>query len=134
MAKHLRRNRRPNKKLCSLQGRASGKNLNYQIPKNETGKLKTLTEPGQKIPNNSSGKVNNKKLNSEYQLIIAVDKFSKWPTIKNCMLSETKEVFNFLNQNFNIHGLPKKMTTDKGGAFLSEEYKEFCKSRNFGIE
>ena len=28
---------------------ASGKNLKYQIPKREFGKLKTLTEPGQKF-------------------------------------------------------------------------------------
>ena len=34
---------------------ASGKNLNYQLPKNNFGKLKTLTEPGQEIqkPNNT---------------------------------------------------------------------------------
>ena len=28
---------------------SSGKNLKYQLPKNESGKLKTLTEPGQEI-------------------------------------------------------------------------------------
>ena len=28
---------------------SSGKNLKYQIPKNESGKLKVLTEPGQEI-------------------------------------------------------------------------------------
>ena len=61
---------------------ASGKNLNYQIPKNETGKLKTLTEPGQEVQIDFSGKLNNKTLN---------DRFSKWPTCKFCKSSETSE-------------------------------------------
>ena len=34
---------------------SSGKNLNYQIPKKETGKLKTLSEPGQEIQIDFSG-------------------------------------------------------------------------------
>ena len=61
---------------------ASGKNLNDQILKNETGKSKTLSEPGQEIQIDFSGELNNKTLNSEYQLVIAVDRFSKWPTAK----------------------------------------------------
>ena len=40
---------------------SSGKNLKYQLPKHEFGKLKTLTEPGQEIQIDFSGKLNNKK-------------------------------------------------------------------------
>ena len=102
---------------------SSGKNLNYQIPKNETGKLKTLTEPGQEIQIDFSGKLNNKKLNGEHKLLIAVDRFSEWPTVKICKSTETKEVLNFSNQNFNLYGLPEKIKTDRGGAFRSKENK-----------
>ena len=56
---------------------SSGKNLKYQIPKNEIGKLKTLTEPGQEIQIDFSGKLNNKKLHGEHQIIIATDRFSQ---------------------------------------------------------
>ena len=72
---------------------SSGKNLKYQLPKNEFGKLKTITEPGQEIQIDFSGKLNNNKLNGEHQLLIAIDRFSKWPTAKICKSSETKEVF-----------------------------------------
>ena len=44
---------------------ASGKNLKYQIPKRESGKVKSLTEPGQEIQIDFSGKLNNEKLNGE---------------------------------------------------------------------
>ena len=54
-----------------------GKNLKYQLPKNEFGKLKTLTEPGQEIQIDFSGKLNNKKINGEHQILIAIDSFSK---------------------------------------------------------
>ena len=40
---------------------ASGKNLKYQLSKNHYGNLKTLTEPGQKIQIDFTGKLHNKK-------------------------------------------------------------------------
>ena len=52
---------------------SSGKNLNYQLQKHEFGKLKTLTELGQEIQINFSGKLNNKKLNGDHQTLIAID-------------------------------------------------------------
>ena len=113
---------------------SSGKNLKYQLPKNESGKLKTLTEPGQEIQIDFTGKLYNKKLNGENQLLIAVDRFSKWPTVKICKTSETKEVINFLKQNFNLYGIPEKIKSDKGGAFISKDYIEFCKSKYIEIE
>ena len=86
-----------------------GKNLKYQIPKNESGKLKTLIEPGQEIQIDFTGKLHNKKFNGEGQLLIAVDRFSKRPTVKNGKTSEAKEVINFLTQNFNLYGIPEKI-------------------------
>ena len=43
-------------------------------------------------------------------------------------------MINFLKQNFNLYGLPEKIKSDKGGAFISKGYIEFCKSKNFEIE
>ena len=113
---------------------SSGKNLKYQLSKNESGKLKTLTEPGQELQIDFTEKFHNKKLNGENQLLIAVDRFSKWLSVKICKTSETKEVNNFLKQNFNLYGLPEKIKSDKGGAFISKDYIEFCKSKSIEIE
>ena len=62
-------------------------------------------------------------------ILIAVDRFSKGPAAKICKSTETKELLNFLKQNFNLNGLPEKIKTDKGGAFISKEYKAFCESK-----
>ena len=80
---------------------ASGKNLNYQIPKNNFGKVKPLTEQGQKFQIDFSGKLNHKKLNGIQQILIAIDRFSKRPTVRICKSSETKEVLSFSKQTFN---------------------------------
>ena len=113
---------------------ASGKNLKYQLPKNHYGNLKTLNEPGQEIQIDFTGKLHNKKINGDVQILIAKDRLSKWPTVKICKTAETKENINFLTNNFNLYGLPEKIKSDKGGAFISKEYREFCKSRNIEIE
>ena len=79
---------------------ASGKTLKYQLPNIHYGKLKTLTEPGQEIQIDFTGKLHNKRINGDVQILIAVDRFSKWPTVKICKVAETKEVISFLTNNF----------------------------------
>ena len=63
---------------------ASGKNLNYQLQKKHHGKLEKLSEPGQDLQIDFTGKLHNKKLNGETQILIAIDRFSKCPTVKIC--------------------------------------------------
>ena len=71
---------------------ASGKNLKYQLPKKHYGKLEKLSEPGQEIQIDFIGQLHNKNLHDELQILIAVDRFGKWPTVKVCKTSEVKEV------------------------------------------
>ena len=44
-----------------IAGLSSSKYLKYQIPKNESVKLKVLTEPGQEIQIDFTGKLHKKK-------------------------------------------------------------------------
>ena len=79
---------------------ASGKNLNYNIPRDNFGKLKTLTEPGQENQIDIPGKLNHKKLNREHQILIALDRFSKCSTVRIRKSSETKDALIFFKQSF----------------------------------
>ena len=112
---------------------ASGKNLKYQLPKKYYGKLEKLTEPGQELQNDFTGKLHNKNIHGDLHILIAVDRFSKWPTAKICKTAETKQVTIVLSSNFNLYGIPEKIKSDKGGAFVSKEYQEFCRNRNIEI-
>ena len=69
---------------------ATGRNPKYQIPKNKHCELKTLNESGQKLQIHFTGKTHDKNLNEDVQLLIAIDRFSRWPTVKICKTSETK--------------------------------------------
>ena len=113
---------------------ALGKKLKYQIPKNNFGKLKTLTGPGQKIQINFSGKLNQNKLNGEHQILIAIDRFSKWPIVKVCKSSETKEVLNFLKQNFKLYGLPEKNKNGQSRSILFQRILKLLQIENIEIE
>ena len=72
-------------------------------------------------------------MNGENQSLNAVDRFSKWPTVKICRTSETKQVINFPTQNFKLYERPENKS-NKSGAFNSKEHIEFCKSKNNEIE
>ena len=113
---------------------ASSKTRNYQLPKNYYGKLEKLSEPGQEIKIDLTGNLHNKNLSGEVQILIAIVRFSKWPTAKSCKTSKTKEVTNFLSSNFNLYGVPEKLKSEKGGAFISKEYRHFCRNRNIEIK
>ena len=93
---------------------ASGKNPNYQLPKKHYEKLETLSEPGQEIQIDFTGTLHNKKLTSELQVLIAINRFSKWPTAKICKTSEPKETSFFLSSKFKLYGIPEKIKSDKG--------------------
>ena len=92
---------------------ASGKSLKYQLPKKYYGKLEKLFELGQEIQIDFTGKLHNKHLDGKTQILSAVDRFSKWPTVKICKSSETKEVLNFLTSTSKIYKLSGKKS-DKG--------------------
>ena len=96
--------------------------------------MKKLTEKGQEIQIDFTGKLHNKRVNGDVQILIAVDSFSQWPTVKICKTAETKEVLNFPTTNFNLYGIPEKIKSEKGGPFKSKEYKQFCKNRKIDIE
>ena len=43
-------------------------------------------------------------------------------------------MIQFLTSNVYLNGIPEKIKLDKGDAFISKEYREFCKNRNKEIE
>ena len=113
---------------------ASGKNLKHESPKKYYGKLEKLNEPGQEKQIDFTGKLHNRHIHGEVQILIAVDRFSKWPTVKIRKTAEIREVINFLSSNFNLYGIPEKFKSDKGGASVFKEYWKPCKNRNIEIE
>ena len=49
---------------------------------------------------------------------------------KICKTTKHETVISFLNEYINVYGVPKRIKSDKGDAFISKEYKEFCREQN----
>ena len=64
--------------------RASGKNHVTQLPSTEKHKLEMLSEPNQEIQLDFAGPIKSKTRGDVY-FLIAVDRFSKWPTAHICV-------------------------------------------------
>ena len=63
--------------------RAAGKNVITQIPSTETNNFEILTEPNQEIQLDFPGPIKSKTRGDVY-ILVAVDRFSKWPTAQIC--------------------------------------------------
>ena len=53
---------------------------------------------------------------------------------ENLQNIENKKFIKFLTQQSNPYGIPVKPKLDKAGVFISGEYNEFCKWKNFEKE
>ena len=111
----------------------AGKNLKTQLPKTEKSKILTAKEPGEELQLDFTGKIFNEKITGHPQILVAVDHFSKWPTAKICSNTETKTVTKFLENYFNLYGIPKTIRTDNDTAFTSREFKTFCEKYKIRI-
>ena len=84
-----------------------GECLKYHLPCKEYGELKHCRNRELKCKSILSENYIMKK-NRDVQSLIAVDRFSKWPTAKIYWTSETKEVISLFANNFNKLGIPEK--------------------------
>ena len=70
---------------------ASRKNLeNVTLRKNFTENSKKHSALGQEIQFDFTGKLHNKNLHGERQILMAVDRFTEWPNVKNCKQRKPK--------------------------------------------
>ena len=116
-------------KTCSACLNA-GKNLKFQFQTTKKTKIETPKTPGEKFQTDFTGNLHNKKLLSHQFILVAVDKNSPWPVAKICKNTNHETLISFLNEYINVHGVPKRIKSDKGGAFTSKEYKELYREQN----
>ena len=109
--------------------RAAGKNIITQISSTEKNKLEILTEPNQEIQLDFAGPIKSKTRGDVY-ILVAVDRFSKWPTALVCGNTDTRTVLKILTKSFTDNGTPQCIRTDKGSCFKSNEFKKFCNDEN----
>ena len=61
--------------------------------------------------------------------MVAIDQFSKFPSVLISKTTGAKKVFKFFDSYFRIHGLPHSIMTDHSSGFKNNLVQEFCSIR-----
>ena len=69
---------------------------------------------------------------SKKYVLVAVDRFSRWPSAMVCNSNRSDEIIKFLKAYIIAHGVPRQIRVDQGTNFMSKEVKAFCHEQ--GIE
>ena len=108
-------------------------NLLYQVPSTEKIWQAVLTDPGKEIQIDFSVNLHSKDVTGEPHIHIGIERCSKRPVVRICKSTGTKEIINFAKGSLTFTvSLSKKL--DRSSAFISKEYKIFCKNKNIEIE
>ena len=112
---------------CTL----AGKNLKNMCSKNDIGKIPEPKEPNESIQLDFWGPINYLKESKKY-VLVAVDRFSRWPSAMVCNSNRSDKIIKFLKAYIIAHGVPRQIRVDQGTNFMSKEVKAFCHEQ--GIE
>ena len=88
-----------------------------------------MSEQNQKIQLDFAGPIKS-KTRGDVNILVAVDRFSKWPTAQICKNTDSRTVLKFLTKYCSDNGTPRSIRTDNGSCFKSNEYKESCNEEN----
>ena len=105
-----------------------GKNLKPASTFNTAQPLPVLSEPNQELQLDFAGPILDDK-GSKIFLLVAIDRFSKFPSALISKTTGAKKVTNFLESYVRIHGLPQSIRMDHGSGFKNNLVQEFCSSR-----
>ena len=104
---------------------AGGKNLKTILRKNQLGTSPEPKEPNESVQLDFWGPINYLNESRKY-VLVAVDRFSRWPSAMVCGNNRSDKILKFLKSYITNHGVPRKIHVDQGTSFMSNEIKAFC--------
>ena len=100
-----------------------GKNVKYLISKNTSKPLPLLTQPGQEVQLDYAVPIENQKGKKIY-LLVAIDRFSKFPSMKVTKSTSGKCAVKFLRSYIDTHGVPESIRSDQFSGFKGKTLKK----------
>ena len=105
-----------------------GKNLKPASVFNTAKSLPVLFGPNQELQLDFAGPILDEK-GSKIFLLVAINRFFKFPSVLISKATGTKKVFKFLDSYIGVHGLPHSIRTDHGSGFKNYLVQDFCSNR-----
>ena len=107
-----------------------GKNLKPVKTFHTAQTLSNLSGPNQELQLDFVGPILDDK-GSKIILLVAIDHFSKFPSVLITKTTGAKKVTKFLESYIRIHGLPQCIRTDHGSGLKIDLVQQFCSSGGF---
>ena len=67
----------------------------------------------------------NKHVTGEPNIFTGIDRYNKWPVVRICKSTETKEVIKFLESFITFYGVPEKLMLEGEARSYQENRKCF---------
>ena len=103
----------------------SGKSIKSNIPNTEKNNLPPVNNPNEEIQLEFIGPFTEN--NRRFEIILSMDRFSKWPAASLCKYTDVETAIKFVEQYIQLNGIPKTIRTDKATAFTGRLFRDFCK-------
>ena len=109
---------------CTLYGKNLKRAKNFHTAQT----LPTLSGPNQELQLGFPGPILDDK-GPKILLLVAIDRFSKFPSVLITKTAGAKKVTKFLASYIRIHGIPQSIRSDQGSGFKNDVVQHFCSSK-----
>ena len=114
-------------KICTKCQR-SGKNIKVLKRQKQFGKLPEVKNQNEEVAIDFIGPFLEAPKGRKY-ILVAVDHFSSWPTLKFVKNTDFSSVEKFLTMYIVDNGIPIRLRTDQASVFHERKFKEFCENQ-----
>ena len=109
-----------------------GKNLKQFAPASKWKPLLNCSEPNEEIQFVFGGPITNEK-DQDIHFLTRIDRFSKYPTVEVFDKANGPNVIKFLDEEVQLHGVPRNIRLDQAHCLIGYKVKNFCKQHNINI-
>ena len=108
------------------------KNLKRIIGKQHSFQMEPVVEPNEEVQLDFAGPLPD-ELNRDAYILVAVDKWSKFPTAKVVSNTTVDVALKFMQRYISNNEVPRRLKCDQAQTIRAKKFQLFCKSNNKAI-
>ena len=117
-----------NCKHCTEQG----KNLKPIIGKNNSFQMVSVVEPNEEVQLDFAGPLPD-ELNEDAYILVAIDKWSKFPIAKVLSNTTADVAINFMQRCISNNRLHRRLRCDQAQTFRAKKFQLFCSTNHIKL-
>ena len=94
--------------------------------------MEPVVEPNEEVQLDFAGPLPD-ELNGDAYILVAIDRWSKFPTAKVVKNTTTDIAIKFTQRYISINGVPRRLRCDQAQTFRAEKIQLFCNTNNIKL-